>query len=262
MPACDDLKLGGTLSSSGLTGGMSINNTALSVADWSTLFGGPGRSGSVAEVYGRPGGYVAGDMLTAPRSLTLSVNVHKWPVDPENCTASELSLMTNTDTFLAELARREGTYLEVVLPDASTRFLHVVSIAPSPMSQPRAFRRFSAALDAPWGLWQSGGPEKTDTLSGSDSLAVGGNAPLHNAVLVFAGDGSITHPGLGWTLTVSGSSGSVTVDLGRRRTTQAGTLAPNLLTRNRRDWAWFLPGANAVTVTGTSVGVTWRDNWL
>ena len=262
MVACDDLKLGGTLSSAGITGGLSINNTAISVADWSTLFGSPGMSASVAEVYGRPGGYIAGDRLALSRVFSLDATIHKWPANPANCTPSQQALMDNTDAFLAELAKPQGTFVEATFPDASTRFIHAYNIAPSPMIQPGSVRRFSVPMDAPWPYWMSGGTEKTDTLSGSDSLLVGGNAPLHNAVLSFAGDGSLSCPALGWTLTVAGSSAAVEVNLGTRKVVMSGSPAPNVLTRDRRDWAWFMPGANAVTATGTTITVTWRDNWL
>ena len=42
MATCDDLRLGGTLSATGITGGLSINNTALSIEDWSGVLGHPG----------------------------------------------------------------------------------------------------------------------------------------------------------------------------------------------------------------------------
>lgn len=261
---CDDLRVGGTLSGSGLTGGLSINNTAISVADWSSLFGTVGQTGSLVTVYGRPGSYVAGDRLPRSRLMILSVNVHRK--DAEECTPSDLALLENTDEFLDVVSRRDGTYLEVDLPDGSTRFVHVVNIDPGPMVQPSSFRRFNVPLIAEWGNWWEGGNQSSDAVSGADTITVGGNQTIYDAVLTFAGDGTFTHSGLGWAITITGSSGAVIVDLGNRQVTQGGLPATALMTRvpvanEERVWGWFTEGSNSVTST-VSVTVTWRDQWL
>ena len=265
---CDDLLLGGTLSGTGISGGTSINNTALSVADWSTLFGTVGMTGTIAAVYGRPGGYVAGDRLPRERVSTLSVNVHKRPADPENCTPSELSLMDNTDNFLALLSDRDGVYLEVVLPDASTRFTHVYNLDPAPMLQPTAFRRFNVPLISEWGNWWAGGNESTDAINGADTLVVGGTQIVYDAVLEFPGDGTFTHSGLGWVIQVVNATGAVHVRLGDRYATNSAgtTILSNRIRRTpvanmSRVWGWFEPGNNAVTST-VAVTVRWRNQYL
>lgn len=43
MPTCDDLRIGGTLSATGITGGTSVNNYGISVEDWSHSVAGPAR---------------------------------------------------------------------------------------------------------------------------------------------------------------------------------------------------------------------------
>lgn len=264
MVTCNDLLLGGSLSSAGISGGMSINDTSISVNDWSTLFGAVGQTGVLAAVYGRPGVYVAGDRLPKDRLLALSVTVHRRSI--EDCSPADLALMENTDRFLSVLAQRGGTYLEVVMPDGSTRFIHVVSLDPGPMRQPAATRVFTSPLVAPWGNWWEGGAESSEAISGADSLVVGGNQIVYDALLTFAGDGTFTHDDLGWEIEITGSTGIVTVDLGNRLVTEGGVPAMQLMRRTPvpgegRVWGWFLEGINNVTST-VGVTVTWRNQWL
>lgn len=265
MTACDDLWVGGSLSSSGLSGGVSINATDISVADWSSLFGTVGMSGSMIGVYGRPGAYLAGDRLQMDRFLTLAVNIHRRTVAAE-CTESELALMDNTDEFLRILSQRAGTYLEVVFPDGSTRFTKVFNIDPGPMRQPMSRRSFAIPLRAPHGCWWSGGVQSSQVVAAPVAVAVGGTQPVYDARLIFSGDGTFTHSDLGWSITITGSSGTVIVDLGNRLVTQGGLNATALMTRvpvpgDGRVWGWFEEGTNNVTST-VSVTVEWRNQWL
>jgi hypothetical protein len=265
MTTCDDLRLGGTLSGAGLTGGTSINDTSISVADWSGLFGTVGQSGRLVDVYGRPGVYVAGDRLPRNRLLSLAVNIHRF--DQESCTPSELALMENTDTFLDLASTRDGVYLEVDLPDASTRFTRVINLDPGPINQPAATRSAIIPFVAPWGHWWQGGAQSSDVISGADTLIVAGTQTIYDAVLSFGANGTFTHSGLGWAIEVTGAGGfPVLVDLGNRTVTVAGVPATNRLRRTTvegegRVWGWFEVGSNSVTAT-TAVTVTWRNQWL
>jgi hypothetical protein len=263
MPTCDDLRLGGTLSATGIAGGTSINNYGLSVEDWSDILGTGGMSGNVQVVNGRPGGYVAGDLLGLPRYPILSM-----AITDRNATGGltaptlEEQKADNTDTFLALVANPAGNYLEVVMPDTTTRFLQVFNFDAAGINQPRRKRTIRVPLISPMPFWKAGGNQSTDTIAGADTLVNGGNAPVYDAVLTFpnAPDTTFTHSGLGWWIRVVGASAAVTVDLGNRTVTMSGSPADNLVTRSDRDWGWFTPGNNSVTATG-SVGVTWRSSW-
>ena len=174
--------------------------------------------------------------------------------------------MDNTDTFLQLLSQRDGTYLEVVLPDLSTRFTHVVSVAPGPIIQPAGIRSAILPLTAPWGTWWEGGQESTQAVSGASAVVVGGTQPVYDAIIEFSGDGTFEHTVLGWEITITGSSGAVTVDLGNRTVTEGGLPATALMTRvpvvgDGRVWGWFTQGSNSVTST-VATTVTWRDQWL
>lgn len=260
MPTCDDLRIGGTLSGSGITGGISINGTALSVADWSGIFGHSGFRSAPLDISGRPGVRVVGQGLPRGRFFTLSLNVGE--LNPQGTlTVSECEQkQANTDSFLSYLADPAGAYLEVDMPDSTKRFIYVYAVDPSFVSQPRKLRTIRAPLVSTLGYWHVGGNESSDTISGADTLVAGGNVNIYDPVLTFAGDGTFQHTGLGWELEIAGSSGAVTVDLGTRTVTEGGNPAPNLLRRNHRDWGWFTPGNNSVT-SDVSVTVTWRDQY-
>lgn len=260
---CDDLRLGGTLSGSGISGGTSINSTALMVADWSQILGAAGMSGVIQTVNGRPGGFLSGDLLGRERYPTLNMRMTRWGpngvgtlVEP---TADE-QLQDNTDDFLALITDPDGQYLEIDMPDGTSRFLKVYNLDAALFRQPRRDRTISVPLVSPMPFWKAGGAENTDTIASSDTITVGGNREVYDAVLVFAGDGTFTHSDLGWSIEVTGSGGAVTVDLGERTVTEGGNDATNRIRRNNRKWGWFVPGSNSVT-SDVSVGVTWRDSW-
>ena len=258
---CDDLRLGGTLSPTGISGGTTINRTGLAVSDWSGVFGHGGISYTPVEVAGRPGGYVVGDSLPKHRFPTLNMAVGDWPADCEAPGEPDGQLLwDNTDIFLALLTRPTGNYLEVDLPDGSSRFLHVYAIDPAPIAQPRTIRSMSVPLYSPHQYWKAGGAQSSDTISGSDTLVVGGTVNVYDPVLTFAGNGTLQHSDLDWQLDIAGASGPVTVDLGARTVTQAGVAADQLLNPSNRLWGWFTPGSNTV-LSSVAVTVTWRNQY-
>ena len=261
MTTCDDLRLGGTLSATGIAGGQSINNTGIGVEDWSSLLGTAGITGQSVEVFGRPGAYLAGDRLGQPRFPTLNMQITGW--DRTGGTAwIDTQLQDNTDTFLELLSSPSGEYLEVDLPDTTSRFLYVWNLDPSLIAQPRRVRTMRAPLFSSFPYWKEGGQEDTDTISGTAPLSVGGNREVYDFEMVFSGDGTVTHNGLGWTIEVTGSGGAVTVDLSTQpiSITEGGTPANNRVRRNNRKWGWLVPGNNSIT-TDVSVDFTWRSSW-
>ena len=253
--SCDDLRLGGTLSASGIAGGTSINFTNFAVTDWSSILGTAGISGQIQVVNGRPGGFISGDLLGRERFLNLNIQM----------LGDNTVLETNTDTFLGLLSDPAGQYLEVDLKDGTSRFLYIYNLDPAPISQPRKFRRISAPLISGFPYWKQGGQESTNAVSGADTITNGGNRGVYDAVLVFSGDGTFTHSGLGWVIEVTGSAAPVTVDLGARTVVESGAPAINRIRRTPATdaggvWGWFTPGSNSVTST-VGVTVTWRDSY-
>ena len=261
VAACDDLRLGGTLSAAGLTGGTSINSTALMVADWSNVLGSAGLSGGIQVVNGRPGGFVAGDLLGRERHLMLSMRL--TDIDAAGGLTEPTrgeQLHANTDTFFGLVTDPDGQYLEIDMADGSQRFLFVYNFDAGAVRQRRKQRTLRVPLVSPFPYWKAGGQEATQTISGADLMAFAGNREVYDAELVFAGDGTFTHSDLGWTIEVDGSGAAVTVDLGLRTVIEGGTDALNRIRRNNRKWGWFTPGANNVT-SDVSVVVTWRSSY-
>lgn len=261
MATCDDLRLGGTLTGAGITGGVSINNAGIGIEDWSGVLGSGGMSGRVQVVNNRPGGFLSGDLLGRERYPTLNMILTDRDATG-GLTAATFpeQKQANTDTFLALITDPAGNYLEVDMPDGTSRFLYVYNLDAAAMRQPRKQRTISVPLVSPFPYWKGGGNQSTDTIAGADTMVVGGNREVYDAVLVFSGDGTFTHSTEGWAITIAGSSGAVTVDLGNRTVTDAGGAADNLMSRTNAFWGWFNPGNNSVTST-VSVGVTWRSSF-
>lgn len=258
---CTGIRLGGTLSTSGITGGTNINDFAYAVEDWSTLLGTGGLSASIQVVNNRPGGFVAGDRLGMPRFPTLNLtildrNATGGLTEPTPAEQKE----ANTDALLALLANPGGNYLEVDMADGTSRFIYYYNLDPALISQPRQKRTLRVPLTSPYAYWKEGGNEVSTAISGAGTVTVGGNAPVYDAVLTFAGDGTFTHSGLGWDIEVTGSTGSVIVNLGARTATTGGNPADNLVKPSSRNWGWFLPGSNSVT-SDVAVTVVHRASW-
>lgn len=251
MATCDDLYLGGTLSGTGITGGTNINSTLLGVENWSGVLGHTGLGYNPVEVSGRPGGTLTGDGLAKARLLNLNMVIMRNGA----LATGPLNLVANTDTFLTLLAKPAGNYLEVVLPDATRRFLHVTALDPASIGQQRTNRHISVPLYSSLPYWHLGGTQSSYTSGGTITNA--GPMTVYDAVVTM-GNGTFTNSTAGWSLTIAGAAGSVIVDLGARTVTESGVPADQLLTRTDREWGWFLPGANTVTGSAT---VTWRSQY-
>jgi len=266
---CDDLRLGGTLSSSGITGATSINSTALHIYDWRGLFGTPGINAANLEVNGIPGAMLAGDQLGSPRLFNLNVSATRYgPTGIGSLVeASEAEQVeANTDDFL-DLVTTPETYLEVELADGSKRYLTVTNLDPAYTNYHQLTRRWTIPLASDWPYWRQSA-STTETVSGATSFTVAGKKTVYDATLVFAGDGTFTHSDLGWAIEVTGSSNPVTVKLGPppRTVVESGSPALNRIRRTvvegmGRIWGWFPTGINNVTST-VSVDVTYRPQWV
>jgi hypothetical protein len=257
--ACDDLRIGGTLSASGISGGVSINNAGIAVMDWSGIFGHVGYSSFAARVAGRPGVTLVGDALPKERYLTLNLAMTQkartgGPVEP----SLGAYLWENTDTVLGYLADPVGFYLEVDDPLSTTRFVFCNAPDPALIDLFREERRTSIPIVCSEPYWKVGGQESTNTGTGAGTITNTGNATVYDAILDFAGAGAYTNSTAGWTLTVSAAC---VLDLGNRTIQVAGVNSDNLLTgRTDQAWGWFLPGANTITRSAT-VTTTFRSQY-
>lgn len=264
---CNDLRIGGTLSGTGISGGTSINSTALHVEDWAPLFGSPGITGTPFEIAGAPGMMLGGDLLGKPRFPSLVMRVTRWAATGigslvESDEAEQLQ--ANTDLFL-DLASDPETYIEVDMPDGTSRFLQVTSLDAGQATDWRQTRLLTIPFVShhPW--WRAGGNQSSDTLTGAnDTLTVAGRKRIYDAVLTASTDMTVTHNDLGWTLEITGSSNPVTIDCGARPRTviENSVAATNRIRRSSRDWAYFDPGANDITVSAGNLGVAYRASYV
>jgi len=243
---------------------VSINDTRIFVSDWSGLLGKVGYDRQLVSVAGRAGGYAVGDGVPDIRFATLNLAVTRWAATGRGAlteTDEEHQLEANTDLLVGYLGDPDGFYLERDMPDGSTRFVHAYAIDPAPIGQ-REWRRLSVPLRCDTPYWLSGGSESSDSLAGSDTLTNGGNARLYSGVLTFPSTGAtLASSALGWTIATAATSAAVVVDLAARTVVRSGTNVDGLLTLADGVWPYFEPGANAVTVTGSAIGVTWRNPW-
>ncbi len=260
MATCEDLRLGGVLDTDdGILGGTSINGTLYAVEDWSGIFAHGGISYTPVEVSGRPGGFVVGDGLGRARYPNLNLRI-KSQVECDSLEDPPEVLQANTDDLLTLLADPNGNYLEVDLPDGTSRFILVHAITPAPISQPAKVRRINVQLYSPDTYWRQGGAAEQETIVGVDTMTVGGKVNVYDPILVFAGDGTFTHLDADWQITVDGSVGPVVVDFGERTMTDGFGAADQYVTITNRLWGWFTPGVNNVD-SDVSVVVFWRNQY-
>lgn len=262
MAVCNDLRLGGSLSASGITGGLSINSTAIGVYDWSGIFGHAGYTTSPLQVNGRPGSYFAGDMLGRSRFPLLRIQLtREGPnvvlVEP----TEEEQLWANTDDFLTLLADPDGQYLEYDMPDGEMRFALVRAIDAAVVNQVTSRRRVAVPLITDWPYWKKGGAQSSQTINGVDNLNNLGRVTVYDPVLTFSGAGTITHSTEGWSIEATAGSFPLVVNLGTRTVTQGGVAATNRIRRDSRDWGWFPAGNNSI-LTDVSIGITWRIQYV
>lgn len=257
---CDDLRIGGTLTGPGITGGISIQNTRMMVADWSGIFGHVGHSLKPLQIAGRPGVVLTGDGLPLARQIALPLVVTNWNEQGARKKSSASfggQLWDNTDLLASYLANRAGFYLEVDHPDLGSRFAYCYAMVPAGFTQ-MEWRRATIPMTAPWPYWKEGGAEFSLAGSGAAVITVLGDVPIWDPVLSFSAAGTYTNSTAGWTIV---TSGACVVDVGARRITVAGVDSDNLLTsRTHREIAWFEPGANSVT-RSVSVTTTFRNQY-
>ena len=259
---CADLRIGGTLSSGGITGGVSINDSRINVTDWSGLNSRTSRDRRLIQVAGRAGGYVAGPGVPGVKIVNLSLTVKRSAetgvLSLAESTRGE-QLQANTDLIMQYLADPDGFYLEKDMPDGTSRFIHGYALDGDSVSQTK-FRRANILVRCDDPFWRAGGTESTDSLSGSDTFTNGGNVTLYDAVLTFPSTGATLAADDGsWSAAIAATSGAVEVDLGARTITRSGTNVDSLLTLSTGVWPSFPRGDTAVTVTGSAITADWRD---
>lgn len=266
MSGCDDLKLGGTLGSSSITGGVSVSNEGIAVEDYAGLYGAPRQRGVVAEVSGRAGAVLSSvdNRLPAARLFNLPF----WILDRNPATglldgdSPGEWVDANQDTIDRLIHARSGFLIERVRCDGTRRYLHAFQNGQATVRVRGRWRLNIIPCVAPFPYWRTVAAVGPQTISGATTISINdGSMPVYDPVLVFSGDGTFTNSDTGQAITVAGSSGAVTVRCGDQPSvTQAGVPARNLVTTNDDEWMRFDRGTVNVTST-VSVDVSWRPTW-
>lgn len=264
---CISLNLGGAVTDSGITGGTDIGDWRYQVNDWSGLWGSIPIRGQHLKLNGRAGRTLTGSKLPDFRLFTLNLRSMPWDVNKGfaggagytdvECGQIIENLLGMTGFF------GEGTPLTVAweIDTARTLYLQGWTIQGAPVTaESGGHRTIAQPLEASYPYWQQADIE-TDVITGVDTIVNPGTAAVWNAQLVFAGDGSLTNSTTSQVVTVSGSTGAVTIDVLTGSTTQGGVDADGLAVANTNQIMRFVQGTNNVTAAGTTVTVKWRPGY-
>lgn len=262
---CVSIALGGTVTDAGITGGVDIGDWRYQVDDWSGLWGSIPIRGSHIPIGGRAGRTLVGSRLPDWRLLTL--NLRSMPWDPTHgFTGGAAYTDEECGQIIENLLGMVGFYgdadplvIEWIVDTARSLYLEVFTVQAAQVSTMQAFRLLSQPLEASYPYWRQADIE-SNVISGAGSITNPGTAQVWDPVLVFSGDGSFTNSTTGQVLTVSGSSGAVTVDVLRRTVTQGGVDVDGVLAVDSSQWMRFAKGVNTVTST-VSVTVRWRPGY-
>ena len=261
MSICEDLKVGGTVGASSITGGTSVSNYALMVADYSGLWGTVGKRASAQKSIGTPGGVVTGQEL--PDSRFMILNLRSTDMTSTGGGGTPTQLWANQDTLTSLFTDTGGQVIEWILPTES-RWIKGHALTGASVLTSGKFRTLFLPLTAPWPYWQSD-TEQSQVINGAGvSYTIAGTTQrIYNPKIVFAGDGTFTDVTSGLAMTVTGSGGAVTVErdsvTNRWTVLEGGLPVPGKIAVNDSRWMFLTRGGTATTTV--SCTVTWRNSY-
>ena len=259
---CQRVRVGGVVSGSTITGGQNLETFGYGFEVWGGSLASPppvGADPRVLYLDGRPKGRRYWD----GKQIVLSLIVlYVDPATGNILTSRGEHLEGNTDTLLGLLVTDAPVVIERDQADGSTRFIEGWVAAAFPVGQEKDVRSLVVPVDCvtPW--WQ-GKTEHSTTITGSGNITTLGNAPnVSNPIINFPGDGLLTHTTSGDTVQVTGSTGAVTVDVGRRTVMMGGNPAANVLRVSSGHWLRMVKGLNTFTEVGANPTIKYRDQWV
>lgn len=225
----------------------------------------PARRGNNFEIPGLEGEYSFPDKLHEPLNVAVECTL-RYTDDTGGITHTD-GAPGHVYENLAELKRLFGgggklASLQRNLPHQGETILEFEVLAEPVLGQNHF--QYVFLCHAPRVFWR--GTTLNSYTSGTGTINVGGNAPVHDAIVTFTGDGSImTNDGLSG-IEIDGSAGTVIVNCGTRVVTQGGSPAPGLIRPLTNRWLYLPAHATnvnnpvPVTVVGT-VEVEWYRKW-
>lgn len=199
----------------------------------------PARRGRSQEAYARHGDIAAFDSYYAAKTVTLLVKIGPWDddgVSNQHAAGNFGQLRENWEQMAVVLGKRHdfidlqrivpadsGDSGETVTLQADAVVHRSVEVTGSPVLW-QALVEFIL----PYPMWHEN-PQVQRSAATSHQIMVGGTAPVADMVFVFSGDGTVTWTETGYAIGVSGSTGAVTVDVGKRKATQGGNVDMSVL---------------------------------
>lgn len=259
---CVSIKLGGTVTDAGITGGVDIGDLRYQVNDWTGLWGTIPIRSQHSRIGGRAGRVLTGSRLPDFRLLTL--NLRSMPWDPtggfsdgagytdEECGQIIENLLGMTGFF----GDAEPLVIEWVVDTSRSLYLETYTVQPGVVATQGKHRLLAQPLEASYPYWREA-ELVTDTISGADTIVNPGTADVFDPTLVYAGDGTFENVTTAQELTVAGSAGAVTVLANEHKAFEGGNLANGLVAADAQQWMRLARGSNSVT-SDVSVDVKWR----
>lgn len=262
MPPCVSLKLGGTVTDAGITGGIEIGDLRYQVNSWSNLWGSIPIRGSHQRISGRAGRVLTGSRLPDMRLLTLNLRSMPWDStggysDGAGYTDAECGqIIENLLGMVGFFGDSDPLVIEWIIDTSRSLYLEAFAVQGAPVITEGKHRLISQPLEASYPYWRES-VLQTDTISGGDTITNPGTAEIFDAELVFSGDGSFSNSTTGLDIAVSGSTGPVTIDALTGVVTMAGVDADGVAAYDSSQIMRFARGVNTVSST-VSVDVKTR----
>lgn len=283
---CQRIRMGGSVSGSTISGGVSIQNLAINFADFNGLLTYPPKRGQNYTAIGADGTRLSNRKPFGESIITLNLRV--YPFDEDGMIVAtggrEEHLQQNIET-LTELIYGSGLdiIIERDVPDGAggldTRFIRGEVLTGFQIGEGEArTKKLSVPVKCAYPFWQSE-TEYSQAIT-SNTITNNGRAPISNMVIVFPGDGTLTYtnppdgphgaPATDEIIEITGSTGAVNVTPGGERGGRAvyasgGASAMGALRVNRPYWMrWDAAHADGdIDLTGTgSPVVYWRDHYF
>jgi len=193
-------------------------------------------------------------------TLPIVITIAPWDADGAVTHAEGMQghVQDNTDTLKRVFGKRSALDVRRFMPAIGGGTVELQAYAArgrQVIVDGENFKRmFGVDLILPYPFWHEL-PLISRASNTAHVINVGGTAPVADMVLTFAGDGTLTDD-LGHEITITGSAGAVTVDVGAREAYEGGSLAMNRLSLGAgSDGHWMeWPAQTTVTVSST-VGV-------
>lgn len=201
------------------------------------------------------------------RTLYLEVFLSYGPTPATHSDGSAGHVYENRSEVLSLLSAHTDTvWLGRTAPHQGDVEIPIEVVRPVSTSRPRHKLVFQVqTLDA---FWRDQSQSTDLLLPTSDSLVVGGDAPVGDVIYEFGSSFSAaqfdhTDTDGGSFNCTNANGGTITIDCGERTTLQGGSAADDHVTTTKAWWDELQPGTNNFDLpTGSTLTVKWYNKWL